>query len=390
MSLKKENETCNFYVDNRGYFIQSDSSNKESVLLDSMTKEFDGLCDENSDLHFLIQSAGGELIYLKYDNTAWRKYIIFRSREKNTAISNIHLVSHHDSLCAFYAMEHKGRILMIKHCFSLKSLYTTPDVAALLDARKCFCICKDDDLYTHLYYRNTDGSIRENVYNAHFELISENATLFDGNIYSMAVCCADGNFCYAYTTTEKEYTVLKFRKKDSEEKIITFGIARNCPLSVSSEDGKTEILWQEGKIVFSSVSFDNEKHFSKPKIKGNVDSVTLERTHNKTNHSLNVKQIKKGDFLMNNIKNDFNAKINAGISPAELTYHLGAIEKAVEKLCADTEKICTMLDKLVNLKNDSEIAPFPPIDKTADDEVKITQNDIGEVDEENMRLFEKM
>ena len=79
---------------------------------------------------------------------------------------------------------------------------------------------------------------------------------------------------------------------------------------------------------------------------------------------------------MNNIKNDFNAKINADISPAELTYHLGAIEKAIEKLCTDTEKICTILDKLVSLKNDSKIAPFPPTDKKPDDEIKITQNDI--------------
>ena len=59
----------------------SDDSKSEKIILENISNEFDGICDNEGREHFLIQDASGGLLYLKYDKEVWKKYNIFINKE---------------------------------------------------------------------------------------------------------------------------------------------------------------------------------------------------------------------------------------------------------------------------------------------------------------------
>ena len=64
-------------------------------------------------------------------------------------------------------------------------------------------------------------------------------------------------------------------------------------------------------------------------------------------------------------------------SSKELILRLGKIQTEVEKIGVGLERVCAFLDKLTNFKKESE------------KEISLL-NDIGEKNEENIKLFESM
>lgn len=391
--IDRDNTTYKFYSDSRGYFVQEDNFGKESMLLSGISSEFDGLCDEKGTLHFLLQSAVGELIYLRFDGSYWKKYSIFKSKDNSAKISGIKLMYSHGLLCGFYAMEHRDRILMVKHCFSVESLYTTPEVAALLDIRKSYCICSGSRGEIHLFYRDMEGVYRENVYGSDFRRIKENLILFEDDIYSLDACSTSSGFIYTYTASRKGYTALIFKKDSESEKIITFGIAKNTPVSVGMNDGNIEIIWIEGRNRLKAVSRDGGMHFSKPKIdSGNADFEIIKHggsTANYGNTKISRTGIMKGEPKMNSLKPNTHDGIRADIGASEFMQYLRDIEKEVDKIGKNTEKICNFLETLVSFRKNADNPSFVTED-TNDFASEVSDADIGDRNEENIKLFESM
>lgn len=379
----------------------SQTGSSPLIIMENSDCEFDGICDLNGVFHFIIQDIEGALFYIRYDNNVWKKYNLFTSKEKRKSISHICLSSNGKTLCAFYIMEHQGKFMLIKHIFSSDNLRTTPSVIDVLDFRKDFCVCTHIDGNTHIYYRNEKSSRSEIIFDKNFSAISPPNQSDTADTYVLKVISNGTDLISASICARRNHTALVFKSKGNE-KIITFAVAKNSPLSLCSKGEHIEIFWQEGNFIMHSESTNGGKDFSKPKfyrskseflkvrIKGEMPGIYRSEYvcesgsdfEFNTNHFLQNKDkyIKKGGNipLKNDLYND--------IEPSKFLHKLAEIEKEIEKIGIGIDKICIFLDRLVQFKKDAENPKhsFSPVEKISD------KNNIGEKNEDNIKLFENM
>lgn len=380
-----------FYTDDKKRFVELSGENKESVLLNDVSSEYDGVCTPEGNFHFLIQSMQGELIYLKLENKVWKKYSIFKNKDNECKIKNIKLNFSDSFLCAFYTIEHLGKIMLVKHVFSATNLYITPEIADLTDSKRDFCICTDPKDFTHLFYRDASGRRREIVYDKGFSKISYNQRSSGGDIYNLCAVNSTNRIDSAYMSVKKSYTALMYCGEDErKEKIITFGISKNTKPSLYANGDEIVVYWKENHNMMKSESKDGGEIFSKPMLVGKGTELmryrgcgmkagviwsdySLEKRGKKYLENKKAETIDTGRNIMTNrYAGDF-----TDTSSKELIFRLGKIQTEVEKIGVGLERVCGFLDKLTDLKKESE------------KEISLL-NDIGEKNEENIRLFESM
>lgn len=408
--LKSHNDISKYYVRSDNKFIVKKPGKGADIIIDEVTGEFDGVCPEDGSIHFLIQSTDGSLVYLKYENDSWRKYIIFKSKNNTCNISSIRLTYSEKKLCAFYALVHGEKTMLVRHIFSDKELYTVPEVVDLLDVRKDFCICTDVSGNTHLFYRNRDGERIEKIYSDTMTETSSKRHSEDDNTYSFtAVCNAEGIY-RLYTSIRKSYTALILRTCNDEEKIITFAVARNCRHAVSTNDGKVTVQWSEEGRIMQTHSENHGKSFCRPyvlkkdcdfskvRIRGirpglycneyavshdNMPDFTIQTNKSKDpNH--------KETATMNNagMRSNYRFVTSEENKAAELIKNLENIEARINSLGKSLEKICKFLEKPPEFKNNIDNNEFSVAPKAQKTKTAEETNDIGEKNEENIKLFE--
>ena len=183
---------------------------------------------------------------------------------------------------------------------------------------------------------------------------------------------------------------------------------KNCsPEMIASEDNIT-VLWEEnGGIIYSQYIIGNDT-FSKPHLWGKGENlVSIRPVH--TNYAIfsgkcpffNFMPQIPGNSLKpgsenNNRRFDMNsAKFETEkIKPKENEFviqKLTEIEKEVERIGSSLTQMCSFLDKLTEFKENAQKMTAD----TREDGVfaKITESEategsIGEINEENMRIFE--
>ncbi len=389
--VNKNGNQHKFYADDKKRFVELSWENKESVLLNDVSSEFDGVCTPDGNFHFLIQSTKGELIYLKMENNVWKKYSIFRNKDNECKIKNIKLNFSDSFLCAFYTIEHLEKTMLVKHIFSATNLYITPEIADLTDRRRDFCICTDHKDFTHLFYRDASGRRREIVYDKSFTKISYNQRSSGGDIYNLCAVNSTNRIDSAYMSVKKSYTALMYCGEDErKEKIITFGISKNTNPSLYANGDEIVVYWKENQNMMKSESKDGGESFSKPMLVGKGAKLihfrgcgmkagviwsdySLENRDRKYLENKKTEIIGSGRNIMTNkYSNDF-----TDTSSKEFIYRLEKIQTEVEKIGVGLERVCVFLDKLSDFKKESE------------KEISLL-NDIGEKNEENIKLFESM
>ncbi|MBQ4528845.1 MAG: hypothetical protein II998_12325 [Clostridia bacterium] len=401
-----------FDVDNDNRLIMLEPSVKESIIIDSVSNEFDGICDDDGRLHFLIQTLDGSLVYIKFDGIDWKKYIVFKSKSKIARITNINLTEDKGILCGFYIIEHKDKIMLIKHIFSSSNLYSTPEVIELLDIRKEYSICINKNSMTEVYCRNSNGDYIKKILDRSFCVKTSQLLNFEKSVFSF--CCVNNGYeiITAYTTIQKGYTALIVTTAAGGEKIITFAVAKNCYLSLAAMGDFIIIRWNESNNLMECISKNAGRTFSKPKILGRKSE----------RHKYREKELKPGLYFssaLSCLKEDFNPfkKItelkydnNKSERLDEMTpiirkredndcfrdmdYKLfsekiSAIENEVSKIGKDTAKICIFLDELVKFKEENIKKDFKISEKKDTIHASATNN-IGEENSENIKLFESM
>ena len=404
--LKNSLGLYKFYTNSSSEFVMETDNGGISVILSDVSKEYDGLCDKNDFFHFLIQTVKGGLLYLKYDGNVWKKYDIFQSKDKRQKICNIKLTISENMLCAFYIIEHNDRNMLVKHCFSAEKLYVTPEIVDIVDSKKCFCICSHSEDGTRVFYRDSAGRNQETVFDKFFVRRNHGRSPVQSEVFSIAMAYNNHSAKYAYVTVKKNYTTLIFSGDNGQqsEKIITFGISRNSNIGILCENNAIIVFWTEGNKAMMSKSSDDGESFTSPAIVGNYIEFVRYRENGinfsdcihmssvNMTKSTDNKQFERND-LMNKAKNNFDTprRFNSDISSEEFVQKLGRIEQAVVQMSENIGKLCIFLKEPEDFKTRSEFDVFSQINNSQHTDSQRTENDdIGEKDEKNIRLFESM
>lgn len=412
--IKHNSDTLyTFEVDKNFRFILKEENGEDSVILENVTNEFDGICDENGRMHFLIQSLDGSLIYIKHDNDTWKKYIVFKSKSKLAKMSNISLTWKKGILCGFYVIEYDNKYLLIKHIFSSSNLYATPEVVDVLDTRKIYSICYTNNNMTAIYYKNETGGIYSKTFDKFFKTIETNIIDTEKPIYDFCAVSNGNDVSFAYITERKGYCVLIFSSVKASKKIITFAVPKNSHISMLNTDLYYMIQWTEGDNILCSESYNGGSDFSKPSI---CNKYSRRNTYREKGlipgiyYSGKIALLKKQttiseNFMRDNFINSTNNERKQHMHPSfhkptdnnifkelnsrDFIEKLKAIEKETENISKDTKKICMFLDELVAYKQSTENFSLKinsqketPINNS--DENK----DIGLQNIENIELFE--
>ncbi len=407
--VKKENSYTKYCADKNGNLICSKSGTKDDIITDGITDEFDAVYDSDSFLHFFIQTVNGGMIYLKFDGSVWKKYTVFQSRYGRQKISKVRLTYTPKYLCAFYIMEHDGRYMLIKHIFNSGELTIEPSVVDYTDSRKDFCICSDTDNRIHLFYRNGLGERKEKIYGENCNEIKLEKRAFDGDIFAFNAVNDGKDIYIAYTTRRKNYTALIFENyaKADSEKVITFGIARNCIPRIYAANKNIVTEWFDGGNVYYSESKDGGLSFTKPKrINSYMSFDKLRLPGQKCGIICNECAFDKSGKICIEPgilhKSDYENKEVNNMTYAEKYLHEHAhpfekssfdvyeriknIDKNIKFITESVENIGRTLDKIIEIKRNAEKNDFIVPQKSE----TVKSDDIGEINDENMKLFESM
>lgn len=395
--------------------IVSQSSGNEKVILENVSNEFDCICDSSGKEHFLIQDATGGLLYLKYDKEVWKKYSIFVNKENKQKISTVHLTESMGVLCGFYAMEYNGSIMLVKHIFSETNLRSVPVVIDLLDSRKDFCICTDTNGNTLLFFRNAKGERIMTEFDKYFTAKSSGELENGKNIFSLCAINNGTDTFTAYTKLDKDYVSLVFSPLDMPEskKIITFAVAKNCMIAIYAKDERINLRWTENDIIMESYSDDCGKTFSKPKIAARGKQFDYIREKGIRAGLYADKIIFENDLKNKNQESNLNGKTSytntferkiemhntyrrqqtdnfSDIDNKQIINRLGDIISEVEKIGKSLDQMCHFLDKLTEFKQSVNNDIFSYKEPELNQEISITNHEIGEKNEENIKKFESM
>lgn len=385
-----------------------DKSGSENMILADISNEFDAISKDGA-LHFVLQSSIGELLYLKKEDDTWIKYDILKSRRGIKRIHKIRLAKHQNKLCAFYIMEHNEQNLFVKHRFSTEKLYEEPEVIGTCNDARTYSIC-ETDLGLILIFKDAGGIFKKLICDFDFNIKNIEECNFKNEIFGISTIYYKNTLYILSTVKRKNSTALIFFdiKNENDAKTVSFGMPKNCsPEMIASEDGIT-VLWEEnGGIIYSQYIIGNDI-FSKPRLLGKGEKMAAIRPPHINGADFSGKcaffrfmpQI-PGDFLKaGNKNNNWRSDMNSAgfekeiLKPKENDFimkKLNEIEKDVESIGTRLTQMCSFLDKLTKFKENTDLMTT---DIEADGVfAKITNNeipsgDIGEINEENMKLFE--
>lgn len=393
-----------YAVDSGKRFTQTDKDGNRNIILENVSDVFDGLADRNLSKHFAIQTTDGSLLYLRHQNNEWKKYELLRSKSKVSTIKNIILAEGANLMCAFYCMEHNGKNLLICHRFSSSEPHLTPDVVDILDIRADFCVWASEEGCI-LSYRDLSGRRLARAYDPYFRHLPHPLHLPDEDIFSLRSASSDSLSYHAYTTARKGYTAIMFWDPKSDfPKVITFGVARNCIPFISIIQGRIFIQWEENGFIMQSESLDNGNTFSSPSAKGkNYEFMRWRSLVPGGQYGMDVWAINKDESYaisrdMNYNHKERNNKMNSANiyrnfeNTDFFKKKLSEIENDVALIGRNLEKMCTFLERLTEFKKetseDTYTKPFVNMPNEKTD--ALSGNDIGEIDADNIRLFEAM
>lgn len=386
-----ENDTyLKYYTSDDDRLICADSQGNEISVLENVSGEFDAVCADGKSIHFILQGTGGELIYLFKQNNNWKKYNLFKSRKGVKKISNIRLFNHGNYLCAFYIMDHNGKKLLIKHRFCLDNLYEEPTVLGATDIKGSYSVCQSKNGFI-LIYKN-ENSTWVAVYAGNEFAKTESRILnLDENIIRIKTIAVHGKIYVCALVARNNSAMLEFfdMELNSDRKIISFGLARTCVPEIIYCEERLYIQWEENSSVIEVYSDDCGKNFSKPSRTRNACTLAPVRQAENIcisdrcavyNFSPCIKKDSKTKRSAPAI-NNFNADYTTDSSI--LLERLKSIESDIDKLGKTLIEMCSYLEilKSLNRSDNSESIEASIQNGT-------TTNDVGEINAENMKLFE--
>ncbi len=386
-----------YHTDDEGHLVCTKENGAVSIILNDVSDEFDAVITPDGELHFIIQGIGGELIYLKRINDTWKKYNIFKSRSGIKKIHSLTLSHCEGKLCAFYIMEHGGRLLMVKHRFKSENLYEEPEVVGVCDARKDFCTLKDGNGDTYLFYKDISGVRKQLIFGKDYMQKSSSELRLEGDILQFKAMYIKGKIYAVYTIAKQSGAAIAFCDINTaaNQKILSFVMTKTCSPEILSKNGNIIIQWEENDSVMQIASADGF-NFTKPKIAVSGGGCAKYRTTEQNDIICNRCAILndkpfvygKNQYKESNKMNTYKKDItnDKGINP--LLLKLAEIEQDIDNMGRTLFTICEVLNGIRDFKKDTDAENFGFTKQEENAESEIKSDDIGEKNDENIKLFE--
>ncbi len=386
-----------YHTDDEGHLVCAKENGASSIILNDVSNEFDAIITPSGELHFIIQGIGGELIYLKKICDTWKKYNIFKSRSGIKKIHKLSLDYSEGKLCAFYIMEHDGNHLMVKHRFKSEYLYEEPEVVGICDARRDFCVCKDGNGETNLFYKDINGARKQLIFGKDYMHKSSSELSLDKDILQFKAMYIGGKIYAVYTISKQSGAAIAFCdiKNPESQKIISFVMTKTCSPEILCLNGNIIIQWEENSSVMQ-ISSEDGVNFTKPRIAVSGGNFAKYRSIEKSdiicdscailNDRPYVYEKKQNKEMprMNSYKKDITN--DKAISP--LILKLAEIENDINNMGKTLFTICEMLNGIKDFKKETDEGNFGFPKKEENNESQKSLGDVGEKNDENIKLFE--
>jgi len=404
--IKENNQYSKYYLSDDGKLICRKKDNSECVILYGISGEFDGIVTDSGEIHFVLQTLSGEMIYLKKESDTWKKYTILKSRKGLQKITNIRLAASGENLCAFYIMNHQGKKLLVKHIFSENNMVIEPEVLDVAGGREEFVLLTHPKMPLTVIYRNAAGECRKLCFEKNFRLVTEESVNLKNEILCLDAVAYNDEIFFTYTIPAKNSVALMFcnGKTPDEEKIVTFGIARNLFPHIMTVGNDMILQWEENGMIMQSESRDFGKNFTKPKPLGNECKFAKIRQIYSSGGLVcnkcavyNMKPFvsgakKHGEIDRKGVQNTLNnfrfinKEINGNVTNEEIMKKINGLKNDIDQMGKTLISMCSFLEDIKKFKFDAEnIHEISPHKVITDN---LSGDDIGEINKDNLEIFE--
>lgn len=394
-----------FTCDGKGRLCYSRSGSARQILQSDIRDEFDIITDEQGNFHLVVQAEDGSLIYLTYDFSNWKKYVILKSRSGRSVMSGFKLFITGGKVHCFYTLALDGKSMLIHHVFTSSEPAATPDVISYTEPSKSFSCALDADDNIHIFFFSESGVFQYKIYKN--GECTDHTLPVEDDIKTIS-CICDGDIHLLYTSKMKSYyTLIYYNLTVGERKIISFGDSNISSCCIYAHEKSIFVQWRERMRCYQCVSHDNGAAFKKPvhiaeSRSRRTDIVRIRSSNNpsvfradrcialsdgNTVDILNAVQCIGTHLPPNpNEKNHKQEKNDYNIIEAAYADEI----KLMQSKIRENEKEIIRLNTIINALSDkvSALSKIPvPSPASAEKTDTISSENVGEINIENYEIF---
>ncbi len=252
------------YVNSDGELIFTVKGEKTEIICKDVSCDFDVTADRGG-VGIAVVSLAGALLYLNFSGGEWRKYTILDSRKSGKKINGVHLLKINGRLHAFYCIEYEGRMMLIHHIIDGER--REPSVIDYVGLRCVYDVCADENMNIHILYADESAHLKYTVFSNSQKRYVPSDFATDDEVRGVSCVFADA-LCAAYLTREREYNVINCVNLSTGEKhTVGFGVDALSEPCIFT-DGKTVFVqWCEKGYAFEC-SADGSFKFSRARSVG--------------------------------------------------------------------------------------------------------------------------
>ncbi len=247
------------------------------ILLKDGIEDFNVIIPDKDNIHLVCQDQNGSIIYLKYKDEQWHKYVVLQNKMNKVYPKHFKILFINGWINLIYTIHYKEQNLLVHHVLDnsdvppnvIDSIYMTPQP---------FSIATDASNNIYIYYHANDQSdkIGYRIYlwakkmwsdfitfDVHNQSITTPYALIDSHDNTHLVYLKKIDTNYQIIHKRKPYHPSDKATWEEENIIYTRGIENSSPVLFKTGK-KLWLLWQQHTSVFSCFSQDDGLTWSNP------------------------------------------------------------------------------------------------------------------------------
>ncbi len=389
-----------FQCDGKGRLCYSTNGAPKQILQADMGGGFDIITDGVGHFHLVLQSTDGSLIYLTYDFTNWKKYVILKSKSNRSIMSRFKMFSVENRIHCFYVLTINDKSMLVHHVFSPTEQSATPQVIDYVDSAKSISIAADGKGALHIFFFDASGKFN-------YKLLrrgkAEDCRLETEDDIKSVCCICDDAIHLLYTAKIKNYyTLIYYSLSAKERKIISFSDSNISEIHIFTKGKNLFLQWRERTRCYQCTSSDGGNSFKKPVhitegrgrrtetvgIRGEQNPLChgadrcIALTDGERINPMNAAEIKPISRTVRNTSKENSYNIIDGEYSDRLKQMQSKIRENEKELVRLNTIISSLSEKISAIAKSAAASP-PPVQqmRTGD------SGDIGDINEENYKLF---
>lgn len=224
---------------------------KTEIIYKNVSSDFDVISEGNGNIHIVIVSLTGALLYLRYSADGWKKYTVLDSRGSGKRINGVRLLNINGRINAFYCIEYESRMMLIHHIFDAADMSREPSVVDYVGLRCAYSVCTDDSFNIHIVFSGENSRLKYMIFSNSQKRYTACDVAPDDEIRAVSCVCVGGGICTAYLSREREYNVIScFRSDTGEKHTVGFGVDAISEPCIFSDGSSVYVQWCEKGYAF--------------------------------------------------------------------------------------------------------------------------------------------